>query len=707
MKHNILLYGDVDLRYVDGSAIWLLSMARVLAQTDSRVILLLKSARGDGGLFEDLARIPNLEIVDDFTTKTVRGPRYQPLMASRRIEQLVLREGIDFVLCRGLQVCTEVAQLPNAGPRLWAYMTDIPQTSSTMSAAITSTLIDIAAKASRILVQTEQAREFLEFHVATSRQKTVLLPPMIPTELRTIATQHQSAQTSSLEGPIRLVYAGKFAKMWNTLEMCELPTRAAEEGIAVELTMIGDKFQNDPDSPHWSDRMKSLIRNSHGVRWIGAMSRYDTLREIGTHDFGLAWRDSGLDTSHEISTKLLEYIACGVPPLVNRTAMHQNLLGADYPLFIDQSDIMSTIRTAYELRSRLKQLASTLTEVLAPYWIANRAEEFERILLSTPKIPKDHGPNNSIRLFSICCASRSDRLTRALGVNPDVVVHAVDQASLKRSGSLPSTNSVVVIDSIDDLESIPEKSSVWLYWHPALQNQPRPTTLKLDGLIVDGPNSYRPAAHWADLSIGAIHTLPFNQDLHARPKIQGSQHRVAVILQRMNGPEIARTYELLKLIRESDPQQSIHLYVDDTKIDSLSKWDQELVIDALEQLSVDPVTEGAWSLCDTTAPETWLRQVDYLVYSNEDTLPTSLRDASSINHTELIFLDRHADAESVTDAATYIVSESRRQYPRSAPTNVGGRSQMARPNSASARLVEAMRATSAPTLHLNNTGQNR
>src|SRR5699024_247974 len=59
-SRNILLYGDVDLRYTDGSAVWLISMARALTLTNSHVTLLLKSPLGKGGLFNDLARVEGL-----------------------------------------------------------------------------------------------------------------------------------------------------------------------------------------------------------------------------------------------------------------------------------------------------------------------------------------------------------------------------------------------------------------------------------------------------------------------------------------------------------------------------------------------------------------------------------------------------------------------------------------------------------------------
>lgn len=710
MSRSILLYGDVDLRYVDGSAIWLLSMARVLAQTKSRVFLLLKSARGQGGLFEDLANIPNLEIIDDFTAKAVRGPRYQPLMASRRIEQLVVNNDIDFVLCRGLQVCTEVAKLPNAGPRLWAYMTDVPQKSSSMDVDITSTLANIAATASRVLVQTDEAREFLEFHVPAARQKTVLLPPMIPTELADTKQRTQTSQASISHSnirPIRLVYAGKFAKMWNTLEMCDLPMRAAQVGIPVELTLIGDKFQNDPDDTGWAARMKHGITNSYGVKWIGSMSRLNTLNELRNHDYGLAWRDPQLDTSHELSTKLLEYAACGIPPLVNRTAMHQRILGVEYPLFIDQSDIISTIQSAYDLRDSRQQLVALLNQTISPYWMANRAEALESILSDTRKIPTSLYQEPSIDVYSTCCDSRTDLLSKSLGLTSEITVRAIDMSELDELPGPSRTSSIIVIDSFAEIDRIPSSTPIWLYWHPALQSQPRPARLKIDGVIVDGFVSRMPAAHWSGQSIAAVHSLPFTLKDHPRPKIDGSENNIAMMIQEMNATELDTAYQLTKRLRERDSRLSVHIYVADTRIDGLSKWQQELVVDTLERITLDPVTAGSWCLSTTAAASTWLRKFDWVVYSDYESLPPELRNDWGSRSTELIPLKAGSDADSIADAAYKIVSQRTCQLedPDDHDQDVSMRE--ARVAAQRTRLTTALRASCSTIQSMHAIGPNR
>jgi glycosyltransferase involved in cell wall biosynthesis len=55
-------------------------------------------------------------------------------------------------------------------------------------------------------------------------------------------------------------------------------------------------------------------------------------------DIGLSWRHPDLDASLELSTKVLEMGALGLPVVLNRTPMHEDLLGADYPLFANTEE---------------------------------------------------------------------------------------------------------------------------------------------------------------------------------------------------------------------------------------------------------------------------------------------------------------------------------------------------------------------------------
>ncbi len=212
--------------------------------------------------------------------------------------------------------------------RLWPYLTDVPQSVPGLTPDGADELELIANAARYLLCQTEELRCFLEGSIPAACGKCVLLPPM----LADIPAARGAAAAGS---PLRLVYTGKFAPRWNTLEMTGLPGLLAARGVASELHMAGDKIHDDASG--YQQRMRAAL-DTEGVTWHGGQSREDAMRLAASCDIGLSWRHPDLDASLELSTKVLEFGALGLPVILNRTPMHEALLGADYPLFAASLD---------------------------------------------------------------------------------------------------------------------------------------------------------------------------------------------------------------------------------------------------------------------------------------------------------------------------------------------------------------------------------
>ena len=77
--------------------------------------------------------------------------------------------------------------------------------------------------------------------------------------------------------------------------------------------------------------------------WHGGQPRAEAMRLAAAGDVGLSWRHPELDASLELSTKVLEFGQLGLPVILNRTPMHEALLGADYPLFAASIDDVADV----------------------------------------------------------------------------------------------------------------------------------------------------------------------------------------------------------------------------------------------------------------------------------------------------------------------------------------------------------------------------
>ncbi len=324
MTTRALVYGDIDLNMIDGSAIWLQSVTQALAAAGCAVTLVLKAPVRTDRLIAPLQAEPGVTVRRPFEEHLLEGPG--PLRASAAPELLARLDAeapYDLVVVRGRAVTAATAKSGAFTGRLWPYLTDVPQSVTALTPAAADELAMIATAARYLLCQTEELRCFLEGSIPAACGKCVLLPPIL-------AEIPAPRDATAAGTPLRLVYSGKFAPRWNTLEMTELPGLLAVRGVAAELHMIGDKIHNDPGD--YQQRMRAAL-DTQGVIWHGGHSREDALRLAASCDIGLGWRHPDLDASLELSTKVLEYGALGLPVILNRTPMHEGLLGADYPLF--------------------------------------------------------------------------------------------------------------------------------------------------------------------------------------------------------------------------------------------------------------------------------------------------------------------------------------------------------------------------------------
>ena len=154
--------------------------------------------------------------------------------------------------------------------------------------------------------------------------------------------------------------------------MTELPGLLSARGIASELHMAGDKIHDDASG--YQQRMRAAL-DTDGVTWHGGHSREEAMRLAASCDIGLSWRHPDLDASLELSTKVLEFGALGLPVILNRTPMHEALLGADYPLFAASLADVATAAAAAVAKPSVYRLAADRTGHAAERFTLDRAAE--------------------------------------------------------------------------------------------------------------------------------------------------------------------------------------------------------------------------------------------------------------------------------------------------------------------------------------------
>ncbi|GAA2663211.1 glycosyltransferase [Streptomyces vastus] len=343
---NALVYGDVDLNIIDGSAVWAQSTVQALSRAGCRTRLVLKSPVRTERLIEPLAGLPGVTVVRPYEKRLVpeQGPRssLSPVQASQLLARLDGDERCDLLVLRGQRVVRRLVADGAFDERIWAYLTDIPQSAAEMTEAARTDLARIAGSCRHILCQTEELRCFLETWVPEACGKSALCPPAVPVPAFSLPERDRP------HDPLRLVYTGKFAPRWNTLPMTRLPTLLGKRNIRAELHTVGDKIHDDRACPDFKAEMIQALR-APGVHHHGGKSREEAMCIAADCDLGLGWRDTFLDASLELSTKILEFGVLGLPVVVNRTPAHETLLGRDYPLYVPGGAVLADAADAVAL----------------------------------------------------------------------------------------------------------------------------------------------------------------------------------------------------------------------------------------------------------------------------------------------------------------------------------------------------------------------
>lgn len=367
---RVAVYGEVDPNFVDGSSVWLQSICQVLASLDGvEVTLLLRRPLEPARRFllDELEANAGVELVDSGQPALLGPPEALDLL-----EKLDRERGpFDVVLLRGQAVLAEAAHRDAFDGRLWSYaMTGRGMPDETLRA--------LGSRSSRLLCQTEAVAEELREIVPEANGSVVVLPPMIP--------DFEPAAERDTTGPLRLVYSGKLAP-----EYCWLETIAAFQALReaqpdAELHVLGDKIHRPPDRPDFHEEATRALRETEGLRWHGAVPRTAVHGLLAECDLALSIRDPSVEAARELSTKVLEYGAAGLPVVLNRAPAYEQLLGEDYPLFLEDPAEAAELLAGPALDPGLRAAAATACHAASREFTVTRvADRLARHLPATWK----------------------------------------------------------------------------------------------------------------------------------------------------------------------------------------------------------------------------------------------------------------------------------------------------------------------------------
>ncbi|MBN2563690.1 MAG: glycosyltransferase family 4 protein [Phycisphaerae bacterium] len=393
---RVLIYAPVDLNLIDGSAIWCASVAQMLACDPAIYVdILLNCPLSRDINVRSLTDHGRVGLVDPWTlsdevhphkiTGATLGHRLRPETAFSLIEALQRHRGYDLLILRGGPISRLVASVPWLAARSWFYLTQHD--------AVPETMASLVRCNGRIACQTPMVQEYIEQLIGPNPDRYVPLPPMVP---RSFCEQPRAARAHR-----RLCYVGKFDPRYMVEEMLAAFGALRERIGDAEFIIAGDKFHDLAHTGQFQARLTRLLDTTPAVVWHGGLSR-DRVGDLMTScDVGSCWRSPEFDTSLELSTKVLEYGAAGLPTILNPSRVNLDLFGPDYPLYVHCAEsFVDRLTAAFEDNEVYRRAADTAFEVSKKFtfeavlenlqpWLRDyrRARDDRRMSASTSRLP--------------------------------------------------------------------------------------------------------------------------------------------------------------------------------------------------------------------------------------------------------------------------------------------------------------------------------
>lgn len=386
MTKRVLICGNPDLNYIDGSSIWAQTIALATAATgEAKVEFLARSPPERDELHGPLKANVDITLVDGSDRSHWQGQgfaRITPAMMGELAIRLDREKPYDVIIVRGLEIASQLLEAPDVLAKCWMYLTDIPQALSDYAPDERLVMQRIAQGCQRLLCQTEGFTALWQALVPDlDTGKVRLYTPVIPDLPERLAPIS--------ERPLQAIYAGKFKGDWMTLEMAEAWPAIHRELPGSELVMIGDKIHDEPDRPNYAERMRQALHSTQGLSWRGAQSREAVQEQLRQARVGLSWRHEGMNDTVEYSTKILEYGGAGCAAILNRNPLHEQLLGQDYPLFANsEADFSRQLARALREPQVAQQAADALKRLAERHTFSTRVGEIRQWLADAPKAPE-------------------------------------------------------------------------------------------------------------------------------------------------------------------------------------------------------------------------------------------------------------------------------------------------------------------------------
>ncbi|WP_045453031.1 hypothetical protein [Psychrobacter sp. JCM 18903] len=343
--NNIAVFGDISANGIDGSSIWMQSVCNLFSSAGHDVYLILRDRPTDNTITNGIdIRVNIINPWDQSYTEIGSENTISPYELYSILNAIDKKIHFDNIIMRAPRFVKDMYRnIANLSYKKIISKMDIYFAAlSVFEDSYELTILNnVHSSINRLVVQTEQMRDYAEQMFPELVERVIVLNPMVPK----IIYQDSKAIKNKIKNK-SVVYAGKLDVNYLIEDYIDNSLSISELGYKVKL--IGSKFNTVKDDKGFKNRLESKIKEK-GIQWTKVLGRNETINETSKSTFLISIRDKKFDTNNEISTKLLESISAGTLPIINKSRANMSIVGDNYPLFADSYSELYSIIGAFSL----------------------------------------------------------------------------------------------------------------------------------------------------------------------------------------------------------------------------------------------------------------------------------------------------------------------------------------------------------------------
>lgn len=339
IETKVAIFAPIDLNVIDGSSIWLRNTISLFSESHQTVVILHKDIKFSPvteSLILMLAK-SNISVVSPADLKWRQIDADNVTRVFETLDNFLPH--LTQVVVRGLETGRELVNSRRFYSRLAVYLTDFytlsPEGRPYVSSQAQQDVLVLASRGVTFVCQTELIRQEIAQLVPGFDPQFLTLPPLVLSPM-----VKRSRAIGRPEGDeLRIAYLGKVSALWGLTELSLLFKQLRFSGVDFSGHLFIGKISRG------AEEFLSDLAHMPEVQIMSSVDHQRGLAHLAKADIAYCWRPPKLEEhSLELSSKLVEAAALGVPVLAYPNQQNVDLLGEKYPgLVREPSDFMTAI----------------------------------------------------------------------------------------------------------------------------------------------------------------------------------------------------------------------------------------------------------------------------------------------------------------------------------------------------------------------------